>query len=75
MAKKPAVAPAPKPATQRPTETPMPRGSDAAGQSTSVDQDQVAKRAYERYLQRNGEHGRDQEDWLEAEREIRGSRK
>lgn len=74
MAKKPA-APAPKPNTQRPTETPMPRGSDPAGQPASPDRDQVARKAYERYLQRNGEHGRHEEDWLEAERELRNARK
>ena len=32
--------------------------------------DRVALRAYERFLSRGGEHGRDLEDWLEAEREI-----
>jgi hypothetical protein len=32
--------------------------------------DRVALRAYERFLARGGEHGRDVEDWLEAEREI-----
>jgi hypothetical protein len=36
--------------------------------------DSVAKRAYERYLERGSEHGHDQEDWFEAEREIRGRR-
>jgi hypothetical protein len=29
----------------------------------------TARRAYERYLARGAEHGRDQEDWYEAERE------
>ena len=29
----------------------------------------VARRAYELFLQRGGEHGRDWEDWLSAERE------
>jgi hypothetical protein len=32
----------------------------------------VARRAYERFLARGGEHGRDQEDWFEAERELGG---
>lgn len=75
--RKPAV-PNPQSNNQRPTNTPMPRGADPAGQATSiererksVDREQIAKRAYERYLQRNREHGRDQEDWLEAERELR----
>ena len=32
--------------------------------------DRVALRAYERFLSRGGLHGRDLEDWLEAEREV-----
>ena len=28
-------------------------------------------RAYERYLERDGGHGMDFEDWLEAKRELR----
>jgi hypothetical protein len=42
--------------------------------TTTSQDDSVAKRAYERYLERGSEHGRDQEDWFEAEREIRGRR-
>jgi hypothetical protein len=30
----------------------------------------IAKRAYELFLQRGGEHGHDWEDWLTAEREL-----
>lgn len=32
--------------------------------------EQISTRAYERFLARGGEHGRDMEDWLEAEREL-----
>jgi hypothetical protein len=32
--------------------------------------DLITRRAYERFQSRGGEHGRDQEDWLEAEREL-----
>ncbi len=32
--------------------------------------DAIAVRAYELYLERGGEHGRDLEDWLRAEREL-----
>jgi hypothetical protein len=33
----------------------------------------VARRAYELYVQRRGEHGHDLiDDWLQAERELRG---
>ncbi len=31
----------------------------------------IARRAYEIYQQRGGGHGRDLEDWLRAERELR----
>lgn len=33
--------------------------------------DDIARAAYERYLSRGGDHGRDFDDWLEAERELR----
>lgn len=32
--------------------------------------DRIAKRAYELYAERSGEHGRDQDDWLRAEQEV-----
>src|SRR4051812_4533367 len=36
-------------------------------------QERIAARAYELYLQRGGEPGRDTDDWLEAERELQES--
>jgi len=39
-------------------------------ESQGPDFDLIARRAYERYQMRGSEHGRDQEDWLEAEREL-----
>lgn len=36
------------------------------------DRDRIAARAYELYLARGGSHGLDMEDWLVAEREVRG---
>jgi hypothetical protein len=30
----------------------------------------IARRAYELYLRRGAEHGRDVDDWLQAEREL-----
>jgi len=36
-----------------------------------VTHEQIARRAYEIYLTRGGEPGREQEDWLQAERELR----
>ena len=37
---------------------------------SSIDRENVARRAYERYQQRGGQPGRDQQDWFEAEREL-----
>ena len=33
-------------------------------------EDKITRRAYEIYLQRGSEHGRDLEDWFQAEREL-----
>lgn len=43
-----------------------------AGDTTAatIDRDRLAQRAYELYLARGGEDGRDLEDWLTAEREL-----
>ena len=38
--------------------------------ATATDSD-IARRAYELYLARGGEHGHDVDDWLQAERELR----
>ena len=35
------------------------------------DPDAVARRAYEIYQNRGGDHGADLDDWLEAERQLR----
>ena len=32
--------------------------------------EKIAQRAYELYMSRGGEHGRDMEDWFRAEREV-----
>jgi hypothetical protein len=39
----------------------------------SVDSTEIARRAYELFLSRGGVHGRDVEDWLTAEQELRGN--
>jgi len=33
--------------------------------------EEIAQAAYQRYLSRGGDHGRDFEDWIEAERSLR----
>ena len=38
--------------------------------ATTTTREQIAKRAYELFVARGGEHGHDQEDWLQAEREL-----
>jgi hypothetical protein len=40
------------------------------GSSGSMDE-RIAHRAYQRYEERGREDGRDLDDWLEAEREVR----
>ena len=42
--------------------------------SEETEAERIARRAYERYQARGGEHGRDQEDWFEAEQDVRGGR-
>jgi len=47
-----------------------------AGDTTAatIDRGECAQRAYELYVARGGEDGRDLEDWLTAERELRERR-
>jgi hypothetical protein len=40
--------------------------------SVPPDEEAIQERAYARFRERGGEHGRDLEDWLEAERELSG---
>jgi len=44
--------------------------TDAMGSSPS--EEDIRMRAYQRFLDRGGAHGMDFEDWLEAERELKG---
>lgn len=47
--------------------------ADQPGESQKSETDRIARRAYERFQARGGEHGHDQEDWFAAEAELRGS--
>lgn len=47
----------------------------APGAARDVTSDEIAIRAYELYEERGGEHGRDWDDWLEAENELRVRRR
>ena len=55
-------------------------GDDAPLETMSVSmgsepsEEDIRNRAYQRYLERGGGHGMDFEDWLEAERELKGRR-
>jgi len=45
--------------------------SDVAQTETAVPpRDDVARRAYERFVERGGTHGADVDDWLAAEHEL-----
>ncbi len=71
-----------------PTKTPNPDGparpkprktktaSTAAGAPPSPEPslDEIRRRAYERYQERGGNHGRHFDDWLEAEKELRSKK-
>jgi hypothetical protein len=42
--------------------------------SAGPTEDAIRLRAYHRYLERGGQHGGDFDDWVQAERELRGRR-
>ena len=54
----------PQPQTTQPT---PPRLRRAPGLPPESD---IAKRAYQLFIERGGEHGRDMDDWLSAQREL-----
>jgi hypothetical protein len=41
--------------------------------AAAVEHSEIARRAYELYERRGGEHGRDLDDWLLAENELRNA--
>ena len=42
-------------------------------QRGTVTNSDIARRAYDLYLAGGGEHGHDVDDWIQAERELRGT--
>jgi Protein of unknown function (DUF2934) len=64
-----AVTPSPDRADDRGT----PAGFDnqAISMASEPSEEEIRMRAYRRYLERGGSHGRDIEDWVEAERELK----
>ncbi len=60
------------PRTNATVETAPPRAATSLPNGpANVTERDIARRAYQRYLARDSEHGHDVEDWLEAERELR----
>jgi Protein of unknown function (DUF2934) len=55
-----------------PAPDPSPLRSVALHRSAKATDYDIARRAYELYLARDGEDGHDVDDWLQAERELRG---
>jgi len=49
--------------------------SSNADSSDDPTYDEIAEAAYQRYLQRGGADGRDFDDWLEAERDLKARRR
>ncbi len=45
--------------------------SRRGGEAAAVSQEAIAKKAHEKFLMRGSVHGYDQQDWLEAEKELR----
>ena len=65
----PGAAPAaPKPKRARSTAPPAAARDTATNRGPSLDD--IRRRAYERYLERGGNHGQHFDDWLEAEKEL-----
>jgi hypothetical protein len=58
--------------TAQPVSANQSRASKPIGSGPSVED--IRARAYQRYIERGGDHGTDFEDWLAAERELKGSK-
>jgi hypothetical protein len=58
---------------------PLETASDRARRTAVADDgpsyDEIAEAAYLRYLSRGGSHGRDFDDWIEAERDLAARRR
>ena len=68
----PAAPAAPKPKRARTAAAPAAGQGPASSGEPSLDD--IRRRAYERYLERGGNHGRHFDDWLEAEKELRSKK-
>jgi hypothetical protein len=50
---------------------PSPTAARPTPATIQVPRDRIAQRAYEKWVQRGRNHGNDQQDWIEAENELR----
>lgn len=73
MAKKNSGTPRPTPRRRSQPVQPLSAAVDRESPS-SPSHSEIAEAAYQRYLNRGGAHGRDFDDWIEAERELRTQR-
>jgi len=67
------------PAPPKPKRVRAPKAADSAADKAGSlpswpSVDDIRRRAYERYLERGGNHGRHFDDWLEAEKELRSKK-
>jgi hypothetical protein len=53
---------------------PRAEAADTTPRGYEPSYEEIAEEAYRRYLNRGGSDGRDFEDWLEAERDLRSRR-
>lgn len=60
----------PKPARRRSDKVIAMPSRDDATTSWEIGHGEIARRAYEIFCERGGEHGHDLDDWLRAEREL-----
>lgn len=59
------------PETKTSRRSPSPKRRDPSPEPT---RDDIARRAYEIYIERGGREGCEMEDWLQAEQELRGGK-
>jgi Protein of unknown function (DUF2934) len=57
--------------SNRTTSSTTTTGSTHAGHGTSIPHDRIAMRAYEKWCQRGCPAGTDQDDWYQAEQELK----
>jgi len=57
--------------TGEPTAQQSPSTSDYLGLEPQPNEDEIRHRAYHLYLERGGGHGRDFDDWVRAEKELK----